>query len=179
VGELALVVQIHSYLDQTAQRLGVSRSGSSASLTCSLTPAIIAEICSWLGVLTGVARFFCAEYMMWVAIAGIWAWHAAELLHKSCRTGDAIVHAALVAASLALVGFNLLHELPHFFAATPLNAAAAGSRGVATPFSCTQDAASPIWLARLPFFVTYFVGASVGSTTLTARVGYLASRLTT
>ena len=38
-----------------------------------------------------------------------------------------------------------------------------------TPFRCTQDADSPIWEARLPFFVTYFIGASACSATLAAR----------
>merc|ERR1711924_130222 len=50
------------------------------------------------------------------------AWDAAELLHRSARRGDTVVHAALVAASLGLIAFNCAHELPHFFMAVPLNA---------------------------------------------------------
>jgi len=166
VGEIALVVQLASYLGDTARRLGVRRP---LSPSCTLAPAVVAECCSWLGVLTGVARFFCAEYLFWVWIAGIWAWDAAELLHRSARRGDTVVHAALVAASLGLIAFNCAHELPHFFTAVPLNAIDGASPARPTPFSCTQDADSPIWLERLPFFVTYFVGASTLSTSLAAR----------
>ena len=166
VGELALVVQLASYLGDTARRLGVRRL---LSPSCTLAPAVVAECCSWLGVLTGVARFFCAEYLFWVWIACIWAWDAAELLHRSARRGDTVVHAALVAASLGLIAFNCAHELPHFFTAVPLNAIDGASPARPTPFSCTQDADSPIWHERLPFFVTYFVGASTLSTTLAAR----------
>ena len=116
----------------------------------------------------GVSKFFCAEYLCWVLIAMMWAWDAAELLHKSSRRGDALVHAALVAASLALVAFNLAHELPHFFVATPQNAVAS-TPARPTPFACTQDEDSPIWTARLPFFVTYYLGASACSAILAAR----------
>ena len=166
VGELALVVQFASYLGDTGRRLGVRRL---LSPSYTLAPAVIGECCSWLGVLTGTSRFFCAEYLFWVLIACMWAWDAAELLHRSARRGDALVHAALVAASLGLVAFNLAHELPHFFTAVPLNAVDGAAPARPTPFSCTQDADSPIWHERLPFFVTYFFGASTLSTALAAR----------
>ena len=106
----------------------------------------------------------------------MWAWDAAELLHKSHRATDAIVHALLVCASLSLIAFNVLHELPHFFSAVPLNGnhngnsdATAGPATRPSPFSCTHEHDSPIWTSRLPFFVTYFVGASACSATLAAR----------
>lgn len=167
IGELALAVQVKSYLEDTALRLGV-RSKSMSSL--SIAAAVVAEGCSWLGVLTGISRFFCVEYCFWVAIAAMWGWDAAELLHKSTARGDAIVHAMILSASLALIVFNLVHELPHFFVAKPMNAdLASNTLAMATPFACTQDANSPIWLTRLPFFVTYFAGASASSTILAAR----------
>ena len=171
IGELALVVQLASYVEDAAHRL---RMRPPLSSSCTLLPALVAESCSWLGVLSGASKFFCAEYLCWVFIASVWAWDSAELLHRSTRRGDTIMHAALVAVSLALAGFNLAHELPHFFVAAPLNAVARP-----TPFSCTQDAASPIWHERLPFFVTYFICASACSTILAARHQFheVASRL--
>merc|ERR1719456_237398 len=171
IGELALVMQIKHYLEDTARRLGAARRSPSRSGRGCVWLALAAECCSWAGVLTGISRCFCVEYLCWVGIAILWAWDAAELLHKSSTRGDAIVHAALVCASLGLVGFNLAHELPHFFSATPMNAVEA-TPARATPFSCTHDADSPIWLSRLPFFVTYFAGASACSAILAAR--YLA-----
>lgn len=169
IGELALIVQMQAYLHDTARRLAVPRSISACRMN-TLIPGVVAESCSWLGVVTGMARFFCAEYVCWVAIAAMWAWDAAELLHKSARRGDGTVHAAILIASLGLATFNLGHELPHFFSAVPLNAGnSTASPARATPFSCTQDAESPIWLSRLPFFLVYFIGASTASTTLAAR----------
>lgn len=165
VGEIALVIQIRSYFEDTARRLGMRRP---VTRLASLPPAIAAECCSWLGVTSGLSTFFCAEYLLWVAIAAMWAWDAAELLHKSSRRGDTLVHATLVASSLALAAFNLAHELPHFFFATPLNTEAM-EPARPTPFACTQDKHSPIWVARLPFFVTYYLGASACSVTLAAR----------
>lgn len=164
IGELALVIQIGSYLEDTARRLGLRR----ACACHSLPPAIIAECCSWMGVLMGMSTFFCAEYLCWVVIAAMWAWDAAELLHMSSRRGDALIHATLVGASLALVIFNLVHELPHFFVAQPLNNVAS-EPARPTPFTCTQDADSPIWFDRLPFFVVYYLGASACSAMLAAR----------
>ena len=81
--------------------------------------------------------------------------------------GDALIHACIVVGSISLVTFNLLHELPHFFSAKP--DAGVEARGAVTPFACTQDAESPIWLERLPFFVTDFIGASWCSTAIAAR----------
>lgn len=169
VGELALVLQLHAYLKDTAKRLNVQRAISAARWR-TLAPAIVAEMSSWLGVITGVSRFFCAEYLCWVAIAIMWAWDAAELLHKSARRGDGTIHAAILLASLSLASFNLVHELPHFFVATPLNTDGHSTTPARpTPFSCTQDVDSPIWLSRLPFFFTYFIVASAASTALAAR----------
>jgi len=163
------VLQLHAYLKDTAKRLNVQRA-ISASRWRTLAPAIVAETCSWMGVLSGVSRFFCVEYLCWVAIALMWAWDAAELLHKSARRGDGTIHAAILVASLSLALFNLLHELPHFFVAAPLNAdGETATPAHPTPFSCTQDVDSPIWLARLPFFVAYFIVASAASTVLAAR----------
>lgn len=169
IGELALVAQLQAYLYDTARRLNVQHSFS-MSRTSTMLPAVIAESCSWLGVLTGFARCFCAEYLCWVAIAAMWAWDSAELLHKSARRGDGTVHAAILVLSLSLATFNLGHELPHFFSALPLNAnSATATLARPTPFSCTQDIESPIWLSRLPFFLAYFVGASIASASLAAR----------
>ena len=170
LGELALVVQVRSFIEEAARRLRVARIASAWTVA----PTVVAETFSWLGVLTGVSRFFCAEYCCWVVIAGMWAWDAAELLHKSRRATDAIVHALLVCASLSLIAFNVLHELPHFFSAVPLTGnsdvtAGPATRPSPTPFSCTHERDSPIWTSRLPFFVTYFVGASACSATLAAR----------
>ena len=182
IGELALVVQMTAYLDDTARSLGVARAFSTASPMSTLAPALVAETFSWLGVLTGISKFFCLEYCCWVFIATIWAWDAAELCHRSRRAADTLMHAIIVVVSLALVFFNLLHELPHFLHAVPLNGAGGSDAMVPasdewvptmsarpTPFSCTQHADSPIWLTRLPFFVTYFVGASMCSAILAAR----------
>ena len=36
-------------------------------------------------------------------------------------------------------------------------------------WECVQDADSPLWLKRLPFFFTYFVGCSWSSAALTYR----------
>lgn len=170
IGELALVLQVSSYLADTALRLA---GPAALSPRYTMSVAAVAEACSWAGVLTGTAKCFCVEYVCWVGIALLWAWDASELLHKSTKRGDTIVHATLVAAGLGLAAFNIGHELPHFFVATPLNAPGVSESGVATPFSCTQDAESPIWFTRLPFFVTYFAGASACSATLAAR--YMAS----
>merc|ERR1719473_1740680 len=167
IGELALVVQLQAYLNDTARRLQVSHSISS-SLWNTIIPAVVAESCSWIGVLTGISRFFCMEYVCWVVIAFAWAWDSAELLHKSARRGDGTVHAVIFVASISLAFFNAFHELPHFFVAEPMNGAGA-IQARPTPFSCTQDADSPIWMSRLPFFLTYFVGASGASTTLALR----------
>ena len=84
------------------------------------------------------------------------------------------MHGFIVVVALTLVAFNAMHELPHFFSAVPLNgvgeAAIVGTAPPrATPLSCTHVQDSPIWLARLPFFLTYFIGASACSATLAMR----------
>ena len=167
IGEVALVFQLRNYVEDTARRLTLN--GRCAS-SFSIRPVIAAEMCSWIGVLSGTSWFFCVEYMLWVIIAAMWVWDTAELFHRSTRRGDALVHALLLAASLGLIAFNIGHELPHFFTAQPLNADADSQAPARpTPFACTQDADSPIWQARLPFFVTYMIGASTLSVALAAR----------
>ena len=176
VGELALVVQLTAYLSDTAQRLRVPGRVFAARRRRTLIPAVLAECLSWTGVLSSIPQFFCAEYLCWCVIGGMWAWDAAELLHRSSRWGgDALVHAIIVLASLSLVAFNACHELPHFFyapSAPSAAEAAAGSEQATAPASawaCTADAASPLWQKRLPFFVCYFFVSSWCSTALAAR----------
>lgn len=84
VGEIALVVQISSCIFDCAQRLG-SKSGPwhawiglkngvwSSRGRFTILPVCIAEILSWSGVLTGVSRFYCCEYIMWCLMAFTWS----------------------------------------------------------------------------------------------------------
>lgn len=173
IGELSLAVQMSTYLQDTAQRLSVP-SKLFAARSRTLPLAVVAELLSWTGVLVATPTFFCLEYICWMVIGAMWAYDAAELLHRSRAWGDSAVHALIVVVSLGLLGFNAMHELPHFFAfdasATSVAAAAdscAASRGNA--WRCEQDKDSPLWLSRLPFFASYFVGCSWFSTSLSAR----------
>jgi hypothetical protein len=167
VGELALVFQLTVYLADTSARLGVRRSGFSSNCLYTMVPAVLAESCSWAGVLSSTAAFFCAEYVTWVCIGAMWAWDAAECLHHSARRGDTLTHGAIVVASLSLILFNLCHELPHFWDAQPL--APPPAQGGSRAWACTEDHDSAIWLERLPFFVCYFFGASWCSTAVASR----------
>jgi len=58
IGELALVLQIKSYLEDTALRLGAARRYPSRSQRTCVSLALLAESCSWAGVLSGVAKCF-------------------------------------------------------------------------------------------------------------------------
>lgn len=62
--------------------------------------------------------------------------------------------------------FNALLEIPHFFAYARAGTPTEGLPGV---WECVQDAASPLWLKRLPFFFSYFVGCSWSSAALAYR----------
>jgi hypothetical protein len=118
VGEIALVVQISTFLDATSKRLGIggaSRLRFSSRKRFTIVPVCCAECFSWLGVLTSVARFYCAEYIVWMIISLSWAWDAAECLHKSVRWSDVATHAAILLGGLSLFLFNAFLEIPHFF----------------------------------------------------------------
>eukprot|EP00930_Biecheleria_cincta_P080083 TRINITY_DN6816_c0_g1_i1.p1 TRINITY_DN6816_c0_g1~~TRINITY_DN6816_c0_g1_i1.p1 ORF type:complete len:333 (-),score=50.78 TRINITY_DN6816_c0_g1_i1:503-1444(-) len=164
VGEIALVVQLSSYLDDTARRLDVMRGLWAASKRFTYAPVVLAECLSWCGVLSGVPQFFCCEYVVWMFIAATWVWDSAELLTKSVRRGDVLSHASLLLGGMGLFLFNACHEMPHFFLH---QAATAFSQGNA--FSCHQDMFSPIWEKRLLFFVTYFFGCSWCSAAVSMR----------
>lgn len=164
VGEIAVVVQLSFYLDDTARRLDVKRGLWAAYKRFTYAPVVLAECLSWCGILTGVPQFFCCEYAVWMLIAASWIWDSAELLTKSVRHGDVLGHATLLLAGMALFLFNACHEMPHFFLH---QAATASSQGNA--FSCQQDIFSPIWEKRLMFFVTYFFGCSWCSVAVSLR----------
>eukprot|EP00446_Apocalathium_sp_SHHI-4_P093119 CAMPEP_0177451626 /NCGR_PEP_ID=MMETSP0369-20130122/9874_1 /TAXON_ID=447022 ORGANISM="Scrippsiella hangoei-like, Strain SHHI-4" /NCGR_SAMPLE_ID=MMETSP0369 /ASSEMBLY_ACC=CAM_ASM_000364 /LENGTH=314 /DNA_ID=CAMNT_0018924243 /DNA_START=1 /DNA_END=949 /DNA_ORIENTATION=+ len=162
VGEVALVVQLALYIEGTAQRLGAKRGklwGGAFERVTTLPfstpgPVIVAECCSWTGVLSGKPWFYCIEYMFWCVIAVTWLWDGAELLHKSLRVSDKITHAALTVGAAALLGFNLLHEIPHFlFFRKEDDSAAVAPPSYSHIWTCAGDAQSPLWLKRLPFFV--------------------------
>lgn len=186
VGELALIMQLSTYFEDTARRLDVP-SILFAAKRRTLPLGVLAESLSWAGVMAGEPRFFCLEYVCWMGIGAMWAWDAAELLHRSRLWGDSAIHALLVVVSLGLVVFNALHELPHFFwhhseSHSELPSAGAVSRNdldtlststrplaQGNAFHCVQEKDSPIWRARLPFFVTYFVCCSWLSAALSTR----------
>lgn len=171
VGEIALVVQISSYLDDTSRRLGIQRPMWTSRRRFTLVPVIVAECFSWTGVLTGISRFYCCEYVMWMLIALTWTWDSAELLHKSTRFGDTVAHAALLMGGLGLLCFNGLIEIPHFFRfqrdAADLNEPL--GQAVDGVWECLQDRDSAIWIKRLPFFFSYFFGCSWGSVAVNYR----------
>ena len=169
VGEIALVVQISAYIVDTAKRLGVTGALWSARNRFSLVPVCAAECCSWCGVLSGNSRFFCAEYCLWCLLALAWSWDAAELLHLSKRRGDVVMHSGLLLGALGLLLFNLVHEIPHFFVAKIADDLAPSSSSALGVWECVEDAGSPLWLKRLPFFFIYFFGCSWLSTFVAAR----------
>jgi hypothetical protein len=169
IGELALVVQLTVYLDDTSRRLGVTKPGFSSNYYSTMIPALIGETCSWLGVLLSTSAFFCLEYIMWIIIGGIWAWDGAECLHRSIRRGDIITHATIVIGGLSLILFNLLHELPHFWVAKPLAPERPNGGSLSRVWVCTADHDSHIWTERIGFFVSYFICASWAATSLAGR----------
>eukprot|EP00808_Paulinella_micropora_P022743 g68109.t1 len=172
VGEIALIVQLSLYIQHTAERLGATNGLWRivfARLTTlpftTLGPGIAAEALSWSGVISGHSVFFCAEYVMWMLMAFTWAWDSAELMNKSTRPSDIVTHATLLSGSLGLFFFNAFLEIPHFFIYQR-----SGEEGTAVRlWDCVHDAASPLWLKRLPFFVCYFVGCSWCSIALAYR----------
>eukprot|EP00747_Dinoflagellata_sp_TGD_P163827 gnl/TRDRNA2_/TRDRNA2_182944_c0_seq1.p1 gnl/TRDRNA2_/TRDRNA2_182944_c0~~gnl/TRDRNA2_/TRDRNA2_182944_c0_seq1.p1 ORF type:complete len:316 (+),score=42.04 gnl/TRDRNA2_/TRDRNA2_182944_c0_seq1:63-1010(+) len=152
IGEIALVVQISVYLDDTARRLNVQRGLWASRKRFTYAPVIAAECLSWSGVITGLPKFFCCEYIVWMLLATTWIWDSGELLHKSLRWGDAVGHACLLVTGMSLLLFNAFVEIPHFF----IYEKSAHEAKHGWVFECHQDAESQIWHKRLPFFFAYF-----------------------
>lgn len=172
VGEIALVVQIATYLDDTSRRLGIgdaSRLRFSSRKRFTLLPVCIAECFSWMGVLTGMSRFYCCEYSVWMLISLSWVWDAAECFHMSVRLSDTVTHAGLLVGGLCLFAFNAFLEIPHFFRYHPSESMGSADVERLSIFECYQDRDSPLWLKRLPFFFCYFFGCSWASVTLSYR----------
>jgi len=172
VGEIALVVQIATFLEDTSRRLGIGGASPlrfSSRKRFTIVPVCCAECFSWLGVLTGHSRFYCCEYVVWMLISLSWAWDAAECLHKSVRWSDLLTHAALLMGGLGLFFFNAVLEIPHFFRYHPSDTLDGSTVEVLSIFECYQDRDSPLWLKRLPFFFCYFLGCSWGSCALCYR----------
>jgi len=164
VGEAALVVQVAIYIEESAVRLGATQ-GLWQQLWRKWTrmpfstifPVVVAECSSWCGVLSGNARFYCSEYVIWMLIAITWAYDGAELLHKSETFDDQLTHAVLLLAGVGLFFFNAFLEIPHFFFVERTGAEAKSHIGL---WECHQSHDSPLWLKRLPFFFCYFIGCS-------------------
>jgi len=156
VGEIALVVQISSYIVGTSRRLDAKHSLWSKFKRFTYLPVTIAECLSWSGVLSGVTKFFCLEYIVWMLMALTWAWDSAMLLRVSRSWRDVVGHCSLFLASIGLLFFNACIEIPHFFAADE----GGDDGGLESAFACRQDVNSPIWVKRLPFFFAYFLGCS-------------------
>lgn len=172
VGEIALVVQVAAFLDDTSRRLGIgdaSRLRFSSRSLFTVLPCICAECFSWLGVLTGQSRFYCCEYVVWMFIALSWSWDAAECVHKSSRPSDILTNAMLLVGGLNLFAFNALIEIPHFFQYHPSDSMDSDTVERLSIFACYQDRDSPLWLKRLPFFFCYFFGCSWASVALSYR----------
>lgn len=163
VGEMSLVVQCYFSLEASALRLG-DHKRSHWRTAMPLYAVVVAETFSWFGLMTGVSKFFCAEYIVWMLIACSWAWDSAELLHKSRTLSDATFHSAVLLGALGLFMFNAFHEIPHFIG-YQIGGAAPEEQvpGVYNVLQCVQDAGSPLWMKRLPFFFTYFVVAAWAS----------------
>mmetsp|Transcript_167139 Transcript_167139/g.536828 ORF Transcript_167139/g.536828 Transcript_167139/m.536828 type:complete len:131 (-) Transcript_167139:225-617(-) len=103
-------------------------------------------------------------------------WRRAPPQVSSCERKK-ITHAALTVGAAALLGFNLLHEIPHFlFFRKEDDSAAVAPPPYSHIWTCAGDAESPLWLKRLPFFVAYFVGCSWCSVALAYRFARAASR---
>jgi len=169
VGEIALVVQISTFLDDTSHRLGIANDLWSRRRAFTMAPVICAECFSWAGVLSGISRFYCCEYLLWMCISLAWAWDAAECLHKSERFSDVVTHATVLLGGLALFAFNALLEIPHFFRYHPSDTVDASTVEVLSIFECFHDRDSPLWIKRLPFFFSYFFGCSWFSAALSYR----------
>jgi hypothetical protein len=177
IGEVALVVQTAYYINVVAKRLGVKdttwRKVCAKFTTIrfsTIIPVLLAEICSWSGVISTNPKFFCMEYILWMVIALTWVWDGANLLHYSTTLKDGFANCGLLCAGLCLFCFNLFVEIPHFFAYDRSADEGSGHGGPPTHvsiFECSQDKDSPLWLKRLPFFVCYFIGCAWASVALT------------
>lgn len=165
VGEIALVVQISSYIMGTARRLGAGGSFCAGRTCFTYVPVLTAECLSWCGVLSGITKFFCLEYMMWMLLAATWTCDTVLLLLVSQSSRDVIGHTCLLLASVGLLVFNSCFEIPHFFSA---DGSAAGA--LESAFECRQDMESPIWTKRLPFFFAYFLVCSWCSVAISYRM---------
>jgi len=173
LGEVALVVQVSIYIQETALRLGAIQGlwrsifEQYTSLPFStILPVILAETMSWSGVISGNSKFYCAEYVLWMLIALTWAWDSAELLNKSEGYSETVMHAAILLGSIGLFFFNAFFEIPHFFKYQRGGTAAAHIPGL---WECIQDESSPLWMKRLPFFFCYFIGCSWSSVAVAYR----------
>jgi len=165
IGEIALVVQISSYIMGSARRLGVTLTMWTTADRHKYLPVVIAECLSWSGVLTGIAKFFCLEYVVWMFMALTWTWDGAILLMGSRSWWDCMGHCGLFLSGIALFFFNACVEIPHFFQAD------GGADGaLESAFECHQDIDSPIWAKRLPFFFAYFLICSWGSVAISYGV---------
>jgi|EP01046_Picozoa_sp_COSAG06_P074866 hypothetical protein len=103
-----------------------------------------------------------------MVIAFTWAWDSAELLSKSMSWRDQAAHALLLLGGTGIFLFNLLFEIPHFLSFEREPSVVAETRGI---WECVQDANSPLWAKRLPFFFCYYAGASWSATALAYRFG--------
>merc|ERR1712224_782785 len=165
------VVQIKSYIVGTARRLEANKV---RRLECTWSkfkrftylPVIVAECFSWCGVLSGITKFFCAEYVMWMLMAITWVWDSTVLLQRSRSRRDIIGHGSLLLAGLLLLFFNAVFEIPHFFTADEDQEAG----GLSSAFVCRQDADSSLWTKRLPFFFAYFLVCSWSSVAISYRM---------
>lgn len=183
VGEISLVYQLSVYMHETANRLGVTSSLSSSLIRrlttipfTTIAPVLLAECMSWSGVLSGVSKFYCVEYVLWMVVALSWAWDGAALLgHTPQRFGDRLVHAGIMLAGLALFAFNALFEIPHFFS-YQRDPTVANQQVLPTGiWECYQQHDSPLWWKRLPFFFCYFIGCAWASVALTYRFVFAAT----
>jgi len=177
IGEVALVVQVATYISVTSERLAakqgmwrkVFQRWTSVRFS-TIVPALCAEAMSWTGVLSGNSKFFCIEYILWMIIAITWTWDGAGMLQKSAHWKDQFAHASLLLAGLALFVFNAFYEIPHFFKYDrAIDADSAANQVHIGIWECSQDEHSPLWLKRLPFFVCYFIGSSWCSVALAYR----------
>ena len=79
------------------------------------------------------------------------------------------MHSGVLLGALGLLLFNLGHEIPHFFVAKIADDLAPSAPSALGVWECIEDAGSPLWLKRLPFFFIYFFGCSWLSTFVAAR----------
>jgi len=164
VGEVSLVVQISFYILGAKERLGLRQTLWANFKRFTLAPVLLAECLSWCGVLSGITKFFCLEYVVWIFLATAWAWDSMILFKESHTLRDIAGHISLFSASVCLFVFNASVEIPHFFVADENDDGALESI-----FRCRQDAGSPLWTKRLPFFFAYFLMCSWCSVAISYR----------